>query len=104
VIAGVTGVMQGRRMRLESRHGYLWGQMPASVLWLWAAYFAGRGAVDVIGYAVHEQLATSSAVLLLGVGVNRARRGCPQVAVKPQGPGKKSGGGVGLGQRSSLQG
>lgn len=71
VIAGMTGILQGRRMRLEARHGYLWGQMPASVLWLWAAYFAGRGAVDVIGYAVHAQLATSSAVLLLGVGVNR---------------------------------
>lgn len=70
-IAGVTGVLQGRRMRLEPRHGYLWGQMPASVLWLWAAYFAGRGAVDIVGYAVHAQLATSSAVLLLGVGVNR---------------------------------
>jgi hypothetical protein len=70
-VAGVTGVLQGRRMRLESRHGYLWGQMPASVLWLWAAYFACRGAVDIIGYAVHAQLATSSAVLLLGVGVNR---------------------------------
>jgi hypothetical protein len=64
VISGVIGVLQGRRMRLESRDGYLWGQMPASVLWLWAAYFAGRGAVDVIGYAVHAQLATSSAVLL----------------------------------------
>jgi hypothetical protein len=71
VIAGVIGILQGKRMRLESRHGYLWGQMPASVLWLWAAYFASRGTVDVIGYAVHAQLATSSAVLLLGVGVNR---------------------------------
>jgi hypothetical protein len=71
VIAGVTGLLQGKRMRLESRRGYLWGQMPASVLWLWAAYFAGRGALDVIGYAVHARLATSSAVLLLGVGVNR---------------------------------
>lgn len=91
VIAGMTGVLQGRRMRLESRHGYLWGQMPASVLWLWAAYFAGRGAVDVVGYAVHAQLATSSAVLLLGVGVNRLApgrcRGAPGVrrrgAVRP---------------------
>jgi hypothetical protein len=58
-------------MRLESRHGCLRGQMPASVPWLWAACFAGRGAVDIIGYAVHAQLATSSAMLPLGVGVNR---------------------------------
>jgi hypothetical protein len=67
----VIGIGQGRLMRLESRDGYLWGQMPKSVLWWWAAKIVSAVVLDGIGYALGAQLATTSAVLLLRLGVNR---------------------------------
>jgi hypothetical protein len=67
----VIGIGQGRLMRLEARDGYLWGQMPVSVLWWWAAKIAGGVVLDGIGYALGAHLATVSAVLLLRLGVNR---------------------------------
>jgi hypothetical protein len=33
VVNALIGLRQGRLMRLESRDGFLWGQMPKSVLW-----------------------------------------------------------------------
>jgi hypothetical protein len=70
-INAVIGIGQGRLMRLESRGGYLWGQMPKSVLWWWAAKIASGVVLDGIGHALGAQLATVSAVMLLRLGVNR---------------------------------
>jgi hypothetical protein len=71
VINAVIGIAQGRLMRLESRHGYLWGQMPRSVLWWWSTKIAVGVVLDAIGYALGAHLATASAVMLLRLGVNR---------------------------------
>jgi hypothetical protein len=81
-INAVIGICQGRLMRLESRHGYLWGQMPRSVLWWWAAKIASGIILDGIGHALGAQLATTSAVMLLGLGVNRLAQA---VIVAPRG-------------------
>jgi hypothetical protein len=67
----VIGIGQGRLMRLESRGGYLWGQMPKSVLWWWAAKIVSGVVLDGIGHAFGAQLATVPAVMLLRLGVNR---------------------------------
>jgi len=67
----VIGICQGRLMRLESRNGYLWGQMPKSVLWWWAAKIASGLVLDGMGHALGAQLATVSSVMLLELGVNR---------------------------------
>jgi len=70
-INAVIGICQGRLMRLESRNGYLWGQMPTSVLWWWAAKVASGAVLDGIGHVLDAHLATTSAVMLLGLGINR---------------------------------
>jgi hypothetical protein len=70
-INAVIGLCQGRLMRLESRGGYLWGQMPMSVLWWWSAKVASGVVLDAVGYALGAHLATISAVMLLRLGVNR---------------------------------
>jgi len=64
-------ICQGRLMRLESRDGYLWGQMPVSVLWWWGAKIASGVVLDGIGHVVGTSLAITSAVMLLRLGVNR---------------------------------
>ncbi|HTW07536.1 MAG TPA: hypothetical protein VME46_08500 [Acidimicrobiales bacterium] len=65
------GLGQGRLMRLSSRDGYLWGRMPRSVLWWWGAKVASGLVLDGIGHALGAGLATTSAVMLLRLGVNR---------------------------------
>jgi hypothetical protein len=70
-INAAIGIGQGRLMRLESRDGYLWGQMPRSVLWWWAAKIASGVALDGIGHALGAGLAVTSAVMLLRLGINR---------------------------------
>ena len=70
-INAVIGMCQGRLMRLWSRDGYLWAQMPKSVLWWWAAKIASGVVLDGIGHALGANLATVSAVMLLRLGVNR---------------------------------
>jgi hypothetical protein len=67
----IIGICQGRLMRLESRDGYLWGQMPVSVLWWWGAKIASGVVLDGIGHVLGAGLATTSAVMLLRLGVNR---------------------------------
>ena len=71
VVNVVIGIGQGRLMRLESRDGYLWGQMPVRVLWWWGAKIASGVVLDGIGHALSAGLATASAVILLRLGVNR---------------------------------
>ena len=58
-------------MRLETRNGYLWGQMPKSVLWWWGAKIASGVVLDGIGHALGAGLAVTTAVMLLRLGVNR---------------------------------
>ncbi|MCU1492775.1 MAG: hypothetical protein JWO62_539 [Acidimicrobiaceae bacterium] len=70
-IAAIIGVRQGVTMRLESRNGHLWGQMPVASLWLWGILVASRGGLDGLGYALGAHLATSSSAMLLGLGINR---------------------------------
>lgn len=71
VVNVVIGLCQGRLMRLESRDGYLWGQMPVRVLWWWGAKITSGVVLDGIGHALGAGLATASAVMLLRLGVNR---------------------------------
>jgi hypothetical protein len=70
-INAAIGIGQGGLMRLEPRNGYLWGQMPRSVLWWWAAKIASGIVLDGIGHALGAALAVTSAVMLLRLGVNR---------------------------------
>lgn len=65
------GIGEGRLMRLGSRDGYLWGQMPTSVLWWWAAKIASGVILEGIAAALGAHLATISAVMLLRLGANR---------------------------------
>ena len=70
-VNALIGMCQGRLMRLETRNGYLWGQMPKSVLWWWAAKIASGVVLDGIGHALGAGLAVTTAVMLLRLGVNR---------------------------------
>jgi hypothetical protein len=70
-VNAVIGLGQGRLMNLESRSGYLWGQMPKSVLWWWGAKIASGVILDGIGHALGAGIAVTSAVMLLRLGVNR---------------------------------
>jgi hypothetical protein len=65
------GLAFGAIMRLESRGGYLWAQLPLRGLWLWAALVGWRVLVTVLASGLHAHIAASSATLLLSLGVNR---------------------------------
>lgn len=71
VLAAGIGVAQGSIMRLESRNGALWGQMPLKALWLWVLLIGSRllvtGAADVAG----AHVAGSTSTILLMLGINR---------------------------------
>ena len=69
--SAVIGLAFGAVMRLESRGGYLWAQLPLRGLWLWAALAAWRVAVILLASGLHANVAASSATLLLTLGVNR---------------------------------
>lgn len=58
-------------MRLESRNGFLWGQMPKSVLGWWGAKIGSGVVLDGIGHALGAGIAVTSAAMLLRLGVNR---------------------------------
>ena len=70
LVAGI-GVAQGRAMRLQSRNGPLWGQMPPKALWLWLLLIVSRVLMIVIADGVHAHVAASSATILLMLGINR---------------------------------
>jgi hypothetical protein len=71
LIAAGIGIGQGASMRLESRDGGLWGQMPARSLWLWGALVLSRVAVTVLAFSVGAHAATSVDSILFVLGVNR---------------------------------
>jgi hypothetical protein len=65
------GLAFGAITRLESRGGYLWAQLPAFGLWLWAAMFAWRVATMVVASGMHARVAASTSTLLFSLGLNR---------------------------------
>jgi len=65
------GLAFGAVMRLESRGGYLWAQLPLRGLWLWAALAGWRVLITVAATGLHAHVAASTATLLLSLGVNR---------------------------------
>jgi hypothetical protein len=65
------GLAFGAIMRLESRGGHLWAQLPPRGLWLWGALVAWRVVVMLLATGMHAHVAASSATLLLSLGVNR---------------------------------
>jgi len=69
--SALIGLAFGATMRLESRGGYLWSQLPIRGLWLWGALFAWRVVVLVLASQMHAHIAASSSTLLLSLGVNR---------------------------------
>jgi hypothetical protein len=71
LIAVTIGLLQGRMMRLESRNGALWGQMPVRALWLWALLVGSRLIMTVIALAVGAKVAGSSAPIIMLLGINR---------------------------------
>lgn len=71
VVAIGIGLAQGRAMRLESRNGALWAQLPTRALWLWLTLVAARVAIMVLAHGLHARLAASSATILVTLGVNR---------------------------------
>jgi hypothetical protein len=71
ILAAGIGIGQGWLLRLESRNGALWGQMPARGLWLWLLLVVTRGAVTVVAHGLDARLAASSATILLMLGINR---------------------------------
>jgi hypothetical protein len=71
VIAAGIGVAQGSVMRLESRGGVLWAQLPVKGLWLWAALVGSRVAMTGLAIGSGAHLASSSSTILLMLGINR---------------------------------
>jgi hypothetical protein len=69
--SAVIGLAFGAIMRLESRGGYLWAQLPLRGLWLWAALVAWRVVAILVATGLHAHVAASTATLLLSLGVNR---------------------------------
>ena len=71
LIAVTIGLLQGRMIRLESRNGALWGQMPVRGLWLWALLVGSRLIMTVIALAVGAKVAGSSAPVIMLLGITR---------------------------------
>jgi hypothetical protein len=71
VVAAVIGAAQGSMMRLESRQGTLWGQMPRRSLWLWVALIASRLVIEGLASGLGAHMAGSGAAIFLTLGVNR---------------------------------
>jgi hypothetical protein len=71
VIAAAVGLAQGQTLRLESRDGSLWGQLPPKGLWLWLLLVGSRVGLTVVAHGLNAQLAASTATILLMLGINR---------------------------------
>jgi hypothetical protein len=70
VAAGI-GLKQGLSLRLESRNGALWGQLPPRRLWLWVALVVSHGVLLLVAFGVGAHVAAGTGALLLALGVNR---------------------------------
>jgi hypothetical protein len=58
-------------MRLESRDGALWGQLPLKGLWLWALLIGTRLLVSGVADVAGAHVAASTSTILLLLGINR---------------------------------
>ncbi len=70
-VAIAIGLAQGVSMRLESRDGALWGQLPVRALWLWLALIVARVLVMAVAHGTDAHLAAGSAPILMTLGLNR---------------------------------
>jgi hypothetical protein len=71
LLAAGIGAAQGSVMRLESRDGALWGQMPLTGLWLWALLIGTRLLVTGVADVAGAHVAGSTSTILLMLGINR---------------------------------
>jgi hypothetical protein len=71
LIAAAIGLAQGRLMRVESRNGSLWAQLPVKGLWLWVGLVVSRVAMTAVALGAHAHVASSSSTVLLMLGINR---------------------------------
>jgi hypothetical protein len=71
LLAAAIGVGQGLSTRLEDRGGTLWARMPAKGLWWWAALIGSRLVTTGIAYTLDAHVATSTAPILMLLGINR---------------------------------
>jgi hypothetical protein len=71
VIATGIGVAQGMAMRLESRNGGLWGQLPVRGLWLWGGLVVSRVVMMVVAVPLSAHAVSSTDSILLVLGINR---------------------------------
>jgi hypothetical protein len=71
LVVAAIGATQGRAMRLESRNGSLWGQLPPKGLWLWLLLVVSRVLMIAVADGVHAHVAASSATILVMLGINR---------------------------------
>ncbi|MCW2527986.1 MAG: hypothetical protein JWM76_2846 [Pseudonocardiales bacterium] len=65
------GLAQGAVMRLESRDGSLWGQLPVKGLWLWLLLLATRVLMTLVADGVDAKVAASTSTILLMLGLSR---------------------------------
>jgi hypothetical protein len=70
VVAGI-GIAQAMVMRLESRNGALWGQLPPRGLWLWLLLIISRLIMTLIADSLDAKAAAASSTILLMLGINR---------------------------------
>jgi hypothetical protein len=71
ILVTAIGVGQGMVLRLESRGGSLWGQLPVKGLWLWLLLVGSRVVMTVTAHGLDAKVAAGSSTLLLMLGVNR---------------------------------
>ena len=79
------GLAFGAMMRLESRDGVLWGQLPLRGLWLWAALIGWRALTMVLAARTGGYVAASAAPLLFTLGLNRVGQAAVIGPVMPKG-------------------
>ncbi len=65
------GLAFGLIMRLESRDGVLWAQLPLRGLWLWVGLIAWRALIMVLAAKSGAHVAASTTPLLFTLGLNR---------------------------------
>lgn len=71
VVVAAIGLGQGAVTRLESRNGYLWGQLPTQGLWLWLLLIGARVMMTLLAHGLGAEVAGSSSTILLMLGINR---------------------------------
>ena len=71
IAVALVGVAQAAALRIETRNGFLWGQMPVKALWLWLLLVATRLVTTLVADGVDAKVAASSSTILLMLGINR---------------------------------